>query len=204
MIIPLLEVAGKYNLPPLTRIAHVGGHYGEEYDDYIANGAERIVFFEPVLSSFLEMQRRLADKPKVELVHAACGAANGHTTMYIETANAGQSSSILEAKLHATQYPQITFDGREEVAVMRFDDWANGAVFDFMSIDVQGYELQVLMGAGEALYRIQALNIEINREELYKGCARVEEIDELLMQFGFKRVETEWCGGTWGEGIYVR
>jgi hypothetical protein len=32
----------------------------------------------------------------------------------------------------------------------------------------------------------------------------VEELDQFLKQFNLYRVETDWMGGTWGDGFYIR
>ncbi len=206
MILPLRALAAKYSLPPMTRVLHVGGHWGEEFEDYRANDVRRITWVEPSLPSFIEMHRRIGMRGGTRLFHCALGAFNGYAMMHVETANAGQSSSLLKAKVHATQYPQITFDSQELVTVMRADDlFARDAEsFDFIAIDVQGYELEVFKGAEETLKSVQAISAEINREELYEGCALVGEVDAWLGARGFDRVETEWCGETWGEAIFVR
>jgi FkbM family methyltransferase len=208
MILPLRALAAKYSLPPLTNVLHIGGHYGEECDEYFAEGAANVVFFEPSSTSYAEMCRRIGDRPNVRLVNYALGATATLARLHVETANAGQSSSLLRAKVHATQYPQITFDSSEMVHVLPLDaldvlrkEWGP---WDFIAIDVQGYELEVFKGAEETLRHVQAISAEINREELYEGCALVGEVDAWLGARGFDRVETEWCGGTWGEGIYVR
>ena len=45
---------------------------------------------------------------------------------------------------------------------------------------------------------------EINRDEVYENCAKVEEVDIFLGQFGFERVETDWAGYTWGDALYIK
>jgi FkbM family methyltransferase len=211
MIIPLRLLAAKYGLAPMTRILHVGGHYGEECDEYEREGATQIAFFEPSQTSFAEMVRRIGDRRNVNLVNLALGNANGPAVLNVETANAGQSSSLLKAKIHATQYPGITFDSTEAVGMVTLDWWTArfsqstfSATWNFLALDVQGYELEVLRGGEDTLKGIRAISAEINREELYEGCGMVDEVDAFLGERGFDRVETEWCGGTWGEGIYVR
>jgi len=206
MILPLRALASKYSLSPLTRILHVGGHYGEECEEYFREGAERVTFFEPSAVSYNEMVRRIGHKENVRCVCCALGAYEGEATLYVETANAGQSSSLLRAKVHAAQYPQITFDATERVVLHTLDYMTalDGVGWNLIAIDVQGYELEVFKGAEETLKSVQAISAEINREELYEGCALVGEVDAWLGARGFDRVETEWCGGTWGEGIYVR
>jgi hypothetical protein len=61
--------------------------------------------------------------PNVTLVNKALGDQIGQSFMYVETANGGQSSSILKPKLHLTQYPHITFDSTEQVEMIRLDDY---------------------------------------------------------------------------------
>jgi FkbM family methyltransferase len=205
MIIPILQVASKYSLPPMKQLLHIGGHYGEEFEDYRSNGVENQTWVEPALESFLEMRKRIGMRGCTRLFHCALGSFNGFEMMHVERDNSGQSSSILAPKLHATQYPTVRFLGeRELVTVMRADDLFHGEAFDFIAIDVQGYELEALHGAYETLDHVQAISAEINREELYEGCGLVGQVDAFLADRGFDRVETEWCGGTWGEGIYVR
>jgi FkbM family methyltransferase len=207
MIVPLGTLPARFNLPRMTKVVHIGGHFGEECDDYFANGVDTVTFFEPSLPSFLEMHKRHGGRAGVTLVHTALGPYNGSTFMHVETVNGGQSSSLLPAKEHKRLYPQIVFHLRERVTVMRLDDWMGpDETCDFIAIDVQGYELEVFKGAERALNSVYAVSAEINKEELYEGCARVGDLDAFLGQRGFKRALTEWCGaeGAWGEAIYVR
>jgi FkbM family methyltransferase len=203
MIIPLRELGTRCGRP-LTHVLHIGGHYGEECEEYFEQGATWVTFFEPSRSSFEEMTRRIGTRERVTLVNCALGPYNGPATLHVETANAGQSSSVLKAKIHATQYPGITFDSDETVTMHTLDFWAAGHHWDFIAIDVQGYELEVFKGATETLKHVAAISAEINREELYEGCALVGEVDAFLGERGFDRIATEWCGGSWGEGIYTR
>ena len=55
------------------------------------------------------------------------------------------SSSILEPKEHLLHHKQVTFEGSEEIELKRFDD-LNIQNVDYLNIDVQGFELEVLKG----------------------------------------------------------
>jgi hypothetical protein len=126
----------------------------------------------------------------------------GEVDMYVETANQGQSSSVLEPGTHLDTYPQITFDNKVKVKIDRLDN------FDFsdcnvLNIDVQGYELEVLKGATETLKHIDMILTEVNTGEVYKGCAKMEELDNYLR--GFKRVYEHIFGNiNYGDAIYIR
>ena len=77
--------------------------------------------------------------------------------------------------------------------------------YNFIAIDVQGYELEVMRGAVDTLNNIEYIVAEVNRNELYINCAKVNELDSFLGDFGFKRVETLWAGGQdWGDALYIK
>ena len=57
------------------------------------------------------------------------------------------SSSVLKPKVHLQMHPGVGFPGREEVEMDRLDNFAEETgKFNFINMDVQGYELEVLKG----------------------------------------------------------
>jgi len=76
--------------------------------------------------------------------------------------------------------------------------------YNFINIDVQGYELEVFKGGKKTLESIDYIMTEVNRDEVYKNCPRIEELDTYLSTYGFERVETTWDGGTWGDAFYIK
>jgi hypothetical protein len=75
---------------------------------------------------------------------------------------------------------------------------------DFLNLDLQGVELRALRGMEGRLHNFKWIYTEVNKEKLYKGCALVEDIDNFLIGWNFKRVETQWCGNTgWGDALYI-
>jgi hypothetical protein len=124
--------------------------------------------------------------------------------MNVEQANKGMSNSLLKPAKHLEQYPSIQFTETEEVEVWQLDEIVKHLGFsgNLLVMDVQGYELEVLKGATDTLRHIDYLYCEINRDEVYEGCAKVWELDAFLN--GFTRVETSWQGGSWGDAIYIK
>ena len=45
---------------------------------------------------------------------------------------------------------------------------------------------------------------EINRAEVYENTPHVDELDTYLKPYGFTRVESDWTGDTWGDGLYIK
>ena len=76
--------------------------------------------------------------------------------------------------------------------------------YNMLNIDVQGYELEVLKGAGSILGCMQLMILEVNLAEVYEGCPLVGELDEFLKDYSFERVGTYWQSESWGDAIYVK
>ena len=203
MLIPFDEIIKKHNLN-ITGVIHIGGNTGQEYDDYVKNGINKIVFIEPCKHPFGILKERFKDNKDVVLFQTACGDYTGVTEINVSTQNDGQSSSILVPKEHLNQHKEITFTEKELITVRRLDDLPiNFYDYSFLNIDVQGFEAQVLLGALKTLRNIDAIYIEINKEEMYEGCAMVEDIDKILSNY--IRVDTSWCGNFgWGDALYLK
>ena len=65
-------------------------------------------------------------------------------------------------------------------------------------------EIGVFKGAFETLKNIDYIISEVNCDEVYEGCPHVNELDEYLHNFGFKRIKTDWAGVIWGDALYVK
>lgn len=201
-ILDLKKLIPKYNLN-IKGVIHIGAHFGEENRVYDALDVKNRIFFEPQNSNFSVLKERIGGK--FPIIQKALGNENKKVTMFVERKNRGQSSSILKPALHLVQYPKIKFDETEVVEMIRLDDSGiDFSNYNFISIDVQGYELEVLKGSEKTLNNIDYIVSEINKDELYENCARVEQLVEFLDPFGFKLVEENWLGGTWGDGLFIK
>lgn len=199
MYIKINKIIEKYKIP-VSGVIHVGAHFGEEYLSYISAGIYNIHFFEASNRTFSRLKFQVGCSP---CYNFALGAVESKSTMYVETSNQGQSNSLLKPLLHSKQYPQITFDETEEVTVRPLDSF-NIKGCNFLNIDVQGFELEVLKGSEQSLPDINYIYSEVNRAETYENCAQIGEMDGFLSRHGFKRVETIWAGGIWGDALWVK
>lgn len=182
-------------------IVHAGAHYGEEYKDY-SRYTRNIVFIEPCKSAIEVLKLKF---PQVKLHECALGASEFTTEMNVEKHNKGQSNSILKPAKHLEQYPEIIFEEKETIKVNKLDNLPfDRNSHNFLAMDIQGYELEALKGATWTLSHIDYIYCEVNRDEVYEGCARVEQLDDFLSKYNFQRVETNWGGGTWGDALYIK
>ena len=202
MLINFSNLHKKYNMN-ITGIIHIGAHYGEELDEYRMNNISDVVLFEPLSSNFRILEQR-ATRFNMNIIghQVALGNANGEVEMFLSS-NQQESSSILKPKKHLEQYPHITFNEVESVSLCKLDDYGYQN-YNFINMDVQGYELEVLKGSTETLKYIDYVYCEVNRDEVYEGNAFVEQLDEFLKPYNLNRVETEWSGDTWGDALYIK
>lgn len=205
MLIDLNYLAQKYGLS-FKGVFHVGAHFGQENSIYKRLNIKNKIFFEPIPQTFQNLINNVNDG---DCVNVALGNHIGRIEMFIETANQGQSSSILEPDIHLKQYPHIVFNDRIMVNITTLDSYIKENDVDinnynFINIDVQGYELEVFKGAHNTLNKIDYIMSEVNRNSVYHNCCMVNEVDDFLGKYGFERVETNWAGNTWGDAFYIK
>ena len=202
MLISFNQIKRKYNMN-ITGIVHVGGHHGEEIEDYINEGIQNIIIFEPLLNNFEILQKK-CEKLNADIVghQIALGSEKKIVEMYVSS-NDALSSSILKPKIHLTQYTDILFDEKEMVEVNLLDNYETDTC-NFLNMDVQGYELEVLKGGIKTLENIDYVYCEVNRDEVYENNAYIEDIDKFLSDLNFERVVVEWTGETWGDALYIK
>jgi FkbM family methyltransferase len=204
MLIDLVNVKDKYNMN-IKGVLHIGAHFGQEFKVYEELGIRNVIFFEPLPHTFKKLKDNIGDKSI--LYETALGNIVGNVEMYVESANQGMSSSILEPEIHKRQYPHIIFNEKITVPITKLDiiiENHNKLEYNFICIDVQGYELEVFKGSINTLNSIDYIISEINRDEVYKECTKVSELDSFLSLYNFERVETNWIGGTWGDALYIK
>jgi FkbM family methyltransferase len=203
MILDFDYVHKKYDLN-ITGILHIGGHYGNVISDYQKYGVNNIVLFEPLCENFSILSENIKKTNANIVAHqVALGNDNKKVVMNVSD-NEGQSSSVLNPKVHLTAHPEVSFIGTEEVEMKKLDDY-NYNDYNMMVIDVQGYELEVFRGGVKTLENIDYIFCEVNRDEVYEGNAKIEEIDDFLLKQGFERVEVEWYySQVFGDAFYIR
>lgn len=197
MLIDFREAVRKYGIK-IDGAIQAGGHHGQEIDLLLELGAKGVVVFEPCQKAFTVLKEKYSHYANVYLHKFALGNEERVMTMYTETANTGQSNSLLKPAKHLEQHPNIFFNGTEDVNVVRLDSF--GYSYNTMVLDTQGFEKHVLMGATNTLRHVDYIYTEINFTNIYEDCVLVDELDEILSDY--KRVETYRVGG-WGDALYI-
>ena len=201
MLIDLVNLSKKHNLS-ITGVVQIGAHYGEEDVVYDKLNIAKRMYFEPIKSSYDILVENTNSK-FCEYHNVALGDQEGNFYMNLSS-NRNASASILKPKNHLKIHRNVKFDGVERVLMKKLDSYNVSEDYNFMNIDVQGYELKVLKGAKRILNHIDYIMCEINRDEVYEGCAHLDSIIEFLEPYGFKIIEVNWAGGQWGDGFFIK
>ena len=187
---------------------HVGANVGEEREWYQKHGFNKVLWFEPNKELYPILEHNIALYPEHTAFNFGIHDTIKSGVLHISN-NAGQSSSLLEFGTHAINHPDVKFIRDESIPLRRLD-WffeATGkrvADYNFLNVDVQGVELNVLKSFGDLITNMDYIYAEVNEEQVYKGCACICDIDEYLHIYGFSRVETIITKAKWGDALYIK
>lgn len=150
--------------------------------------AATIACFEPLPDKVKELEELTSTNPKVRVFPGLLGAQPQEAVYLHECETA---SSVLTENVNkdipAQQYPMRTVDQIvEEHFAGRFPE--------FLKLDVQGYELEVLKGAERSLPRMKALLAEVNLLDIHEGAPLFAEFVAWLNERGW--VAYDICGLT--------
>jgi FkbM family methyltransferase len=148
----------------------------------------RIVSFEPVLTSFIELNKATRNDPLWIPLNIGCGDYDGMAL--INTFNLSVMNSILPStSLIEKEYPQVKSIGQEEISINRidgiFDDYYHPTDRVLLKIDTQGFEKNILEGAKASLERITGVQLEMSFVEHYKNETLFKDMVDFLSQRGF-------------------
>ena len=207
----MLDVAALLRTHGITPrgVIHVGAHVAGELEDYLKMGFSKILYVEanPALIPGLRAKAE-AHGGRVIIVHAAASDTDGAVKLRVTSMD--QSSSILPLAKHKDIYPSIREVSQVEVRGRRLDtllaeEGLRAEEFNFLNLDIQGAELMALRGAPRLLACIEAVNTEVNLQELYHGAGLLGELERFMAGLGFGRAAmvTPWHP-SWGDAFYVR
>ena len=123
--------------------------------------------------------------------------------------NNTQASSILKLNHDEGFYRDINITSSVACRTEKLSSFLkriekDSAEYNFWNLDIQGSELHVLRGSKELLENCDAIYTEVNLEHVYNGCGLIQDIDKLLEEYGFIRVETKWTDMKWGDALYLK
>jgi FkbM family methyltransferase len=143
--------------------------------------------FEPLDEPSQIFKKIFINDPNITL--HACAIGKEKTTATIHVTKDDDSSSLLPVtQMQSTMFPGAAEKEKRRVPVQPLS-WALGDIpiplASLLKIDVQGFELEVLKGCEDILYKFSHLYIECSFIELYETQALAHDVIEFLSKQGF-------------------
>jgi FkbM family methyltransferase len=196
-------------------VIDVGANIGQFGSEIRAAGySGRILSIEPLSEAYLELSNRAKRDGKWATINCAIGESDGEATLHV-AGNSASSSLLDMLPVHEEAAPETAYVGVERVTLRRLEsvlsEYAGTGVRPYMKVDVQGYELAVLRGAGAWLESIAAIQLELSLAKLYADAPAASEVDAFVTAAGYRLagVEPGFTDPVSGrllqmDGIYVR
>lgn len=201
---------------PVETVFDVGANRGQTIKWFRPLFPEATIHaFEPFPAAFDDLVAATAEDPLVRPVQVALGTTSGEQTLYINSADT--TNSLLENSEKTGLYTPANMaipQGETRVPMQRLDAYCeqHGVErIDVLKLDVQGYERQVLEGAGQMLHpsRTRGLFLELLFVEYYKDQCWGDELLAMTRErgyrlFGFAGVSfDEDQGWRWSDAMFV-
>jgi FkbM family methyltransferase len=151
-----------------------------------------------------ERTRRLAN---VRCYNMALAGNSGPMMLNVSGGESDGSSSLLQPKHHLVFHPQVTFDSKTAVTAITLDDWAianNIGNVDFLWLDLQGSEFDVLEGSPKCLNHVQAIYTEVSLLPMYEGAPLYQDYRKWLEAKGFRVAMEDLPWQDMGNVLFVR
>lgn len=151
--------------------------------------AGKIVSFEPGSASYARLRSASMNDMCWDSHRLAIGARDGEAILHI-AGNSSSSSLLHMEDRHLAAAPESAYRGTEVVKVARLDSLAGQAWMDdaalYLKIDVQGSEMDVLLGAEQCLKRTTLIEVELSVMPLYAGQSLYSDILAYLRGRGYE------------------
>jgi len=201
----VLEIISKYKIV-VNGVFHIGAHECEELTFYNSLGLtnDDVIWIDALDSKVEDAKNR-----GIPNVYKCVITDKDDKEVSFNVSNNNQSSSVLEFGTHSTEHSWVVYVNKIAEKSITVDTFFNRnnidcSKYNFWNFDIQGAELMALKGAVKSIQHANILYLEVNEKELYKDCGLINEIDEFLQEYKFKRVLTNMTCHGWGDAIYIK
>jgi len=174
----------------VNRVLDIGANSGQFIQEIRQMGYRgSVVSFEPLSSAYkILLKNSLSDPSWLVYERCAIGSCDGSAVINI-SGNSVSSSILQMNEAHKSAEIRSIYMGSEEVRTYKLDsiyENLQNNFKDFIKIDTQGFEWEVLLGATKTLNNVLGILVETSFIELYSGQKLWLEIIQYLELRGFQ------------------
>jgi len=191
----MIEDKKPEELPSTINILDIGCRWGfaEKFVQPENLGAFKIYGFDPDVDECARLQQHYMGLPEgtIECIPQALAGKPGKRNLYV-TKEPACSSLYPPIQYLVDRYPAldcIRLEKMISVNVTTLDRWGeeNGiGDIDYIKIDTQGSELEILQGGENLLKTVRCIDIEVEFNPIYEGQGLFFEVDAHLRRHGFQ------------------
>lgn len=177
----------EYSFKTIIDVGANEGQFAEKMTRLFPNAG--IYCFEPLPSVFEKLKNNFASKPNFTFHNFGLADCEAVVTMH-ENEYSPSSSMLEMLELHKSNFSFAVNSKEVKVKVERLDHFFQRNLDDpiLLKIDVQGYELPVLLGGQSVLSRCRMVIVETSFHPLYKNQHLFADLYEHLTVRGFRFV----------------
>lgn len=189
----LFDLVDSLGLPRPRGIFQVGANSGQEIEMFSSMGVESAFLVEPTSEAFTTLKGK-AQLYGFVAIKALVSDVPGERLSLNLASNRGGSSSVLKPSGHLEKFPHVKFTSTETFLSTTVDQLCEKIqlthephllMIDTLYLDVQGWELRVILGANKLLRQLKYIYLEHFREGLYEESLPLEKYIIHLSSLGF-------------------
>jgi FkbM family methyltransferase len=143
--------------------------------------------FEPVSSQYQILYDNSKSDHNWNVFNEALGSVEGSANINLAS-NDSMSASLRNPTQHLQAHPTVTFRGTEKISIKRLDSFDFGKKEDllFLKLDVQGFEIDALLGSEKILNNVAMIEVETSYRQMYEGEMNHTNLVSWLESRGFE------------------
>jgi FkbM family methyltransferase len=170
----------------------VGANVGDYTKSLLKFTRSKVIAFEPLLEPFAELSVLMLEYPKrLEVVNKGVGAKTGFAEIHFTEGESAHASFAAEV----SQVAYVSNEKTRKVEIVTLDSYfkkAGLSEVDFIKIDTEGYETEVLLGAKNTIAncRPKIVQIEYNWHQLFRNSSLLV-LSKMLPEYSVFQLQSD-------------